>query len=45
MPAVLDAIATGMLDPAPVVDRVLGWEDAVAALPEAGEKPVVVRRS
>ena len=31
MPAVLDALATGTLDPPPLVDRVLGWEDAVAA--------------
>jgi hypothetical protein len=31
LPAVLDPIATVTLDPAAVVDRVLGWEDAVAA--------------
>jgi hypothetical protein len=31
MPAVVDALATGTLDPPPLVDRVLGWEDAVAA--------------
>jgi threonine dehydrogenase-like Zn-dependent dehydrogenase len=37
MPAVLDAIATGTLDPAPVVDRVLDCEDAIAALPDVRE--------
>jgi threonine dehydrogenase-like Zn-dependent dehydrogenase len=43
-PGVRDAMATGTLDPAPVVDGVLDWEDAIAALPEVRETLVVVRR-
>ena len=42
MPGVRDAMATGTLDPAPVVDGVLDWEDAIAALPEVRETLVVV---
>lgn len=43
MPAVLDAIATGALDPGPVVDHILGWEDAISALSEVREKLVFTR--
>jgi hypothetical protein len=45
MPAVLHALARGTLDPPPLVDRVLVGKTPSLPLPDAGERPVVVRRS
>lgn len=43
LPAVLDLLASGRLDPAPVTERVVGWDEAPAAWSTMTGKVVVAR--
>ena len=43
LPAILDLIAAGRLDPAPVTATTAGWADAPAAWSGHREKLVLVR--
>ena len=43
IPEVLDLVASGRLDPAPVTDRVVAWEEAATALLEPHTKLVFAR--
>ena len=43
IPAVLDLLATGVVDPAPVYTQEIAWEDAPAALAGFPDKPIVQR--
>jgi alcohol dehydrogenase len=43
LPAVLELVATGRLDPAPVNTATVPWRDAIDGLLNGGSKPVIVR--
>jgi alcohol dehydrogenase len=45
LPAVLDLVARGLLDPTPVTTATVPWEHAIDGLLAGGAKPVVVRES
>ena len=40
---VLDMVADGTVDPAPIFSGEIAWEDAPAALAELPRKPLVLR--
>ena len=43
IPDVLDLVADGTVDPAPIFSGEIAWEDAPAALAELPRKPLVLR--